>query len=128
MPVTDPIADLLTRMRNAQKARHEQCRCPWSRHKEEICNALKKAGFVSTVVVDGEGKNKEIVIEFSEEHPALTIERVSKPGRRVYTGKSDLRPVLQGFGIAVVSTSKGIMTDIEAKKTGVGGEVLCTIS
>ena len=128
MPVTDPISDLLTRMRNAQKARHEEGRCPWSRHKEELCNTIKKSGFISEVKTEGEGISKEIVVNFSDEYPKLVLTRVSKPGRRVYSGKDNLKPVLRGFGIAVLSTSSGIMTDKEAKRIGVGGEILCTIN
>lgn len=128
MPVTDPIADLLTRIRNAQHARQNGCTCPWSRHKEELCAVLKKGGWLSDVNVTGEGKDKVITLTFSEEHPKLSLDRVSKPGRRVYTGKSDMKPVLRGFGMAVVSTSQGVMTDDEARKKGVGGEVLCTVS
>ena len=128
MPVTDPIADLLTRIRNAQHVRHEHCSCPWSRHKEEICNLLKKQGYLSEVQVEGEGKEKTITVHFSTDHPKLTLKRVSKPGRRVFAGRNDLKPVLSGFGIAIVTTSQGLMTDIEARKKKIGGEVLCTIS
>jgi len=128
MPVTDPIADLLTRMRNAQHVRHEQCTCPWSRHKEQICEVLKKEGFISGLSVVGEGKDKIITVSFSPDHPELTLTRTSKPGRRVYCGKGEIKPVLRGYGVAVVSTSKGVMTDKEARREGVGGEVLCAVS
>jgi len=128
MPVSDPIADLLTRIRNAQHARNAGCRCPWSRHKEELSTVLKKEGFLSEVSVEGEGKEKEIILTFSADHPKLTLDRVSKPGRRVFSGKDDLKPVLSGFGVAVLTTSQGLMTDKEARKKKIGGEVLCTVS
>lgn len=128
MPVSDPIADLLTRMRNAQHVRASSCECPWSRHKEEICAVLKRTGFIADVSVEGEGIDKEIVITFDPEKRKLTLTRMSKPGRRVFSGKDDLRPVLQGYGISIVTTSQGLMTDKEAREKGVGGEVLCTVS
>lgn len=128
MPVTDPIADLLTRVRNAQHARNTSCRCSWSRHKEEICTLLHREGYLSEVKIEGEGTEKEIVLLFTEERPPLTLRRVSKPGRRVYMGKKELKPVLRGMGLAIVTTSQGLMTDREARSKGVGGEVLCTVS
>ena len=127
-PVTDPIADLLTRVRNAQHARNTGCRCPWSRHKEEMCTLLHREGYFSEVRVEGEGKEKEIILRFSEERPPLILRRVSKPGRRVYMGKKELKPVLRGMGLAIVTTSQGLLTDKEAREKGIGGEVLCTIS
>lgn len=128
MPSTDPIADLLTRMRNAQAVRRESCACPWSRHKEELCNLLKEVGFIGGVSVAGEGKEKMITVTFAPMRQNLTLTRVSKPGRRVYLGKEELKPHLRGYGLSVLSTSKGLMTDKQAKKEGVGGEVLCTVS
>ena len=126
--VSDPISDLLTRMRNAQHVRYEECECPWSQHKQEICEALQKSGFIGSVSVEGEGKDKMIIIQFHGNHPQLTLKRVSKPGRRVYRGKKELHPVLRGYGIAILSTSEGVMTDEDARRRGVGGEVLCTVS
>ena len=128
MPVTDPIADLLTRVRNAQHARNTGCHCPWSRHKEELCTLLKAEGYLSLVEIEGEGKEKTIMITFASDRPPLMLRRVSKPGRRVYMGKKELRPVLRGMGMAIVTTSQGLMTDREAREKGVGGEVLCTVS
>lgn len=127
-PVTDPIGDLLTRMRNAQSTRHGDCTAPWSSLKERICELLKKEGWVSEVEVTGEGIEKQIEITFSAEHPSLTLKRVSKPGRRVYSSVSEIKPVLNGFGMAVVSTSQGLLTDTQAREKKIGGEVLCTIS
>jgi len=127
-PVTDPIGDLLTRIRNAQKAKHDSCRAPWSRIKQELCELLKKEGWIADVKVVGEKPKQELEVTFSEEKLNIVIDRISKPGRRVYSGKADLKPILRGFGIAVLTTSQGLMTDVEARKKGVGGEVLCTLS
>jgi len=112
--VNDPIGDLLTRMRNAQKANRQTCTAPWSSIKQELCELLKKGGWLEDVQV-------------TTQKPALTLKRMSKPGRRIYMGADDLKPVLRGFGIAVLTTSEGLLTDKEAKKKHVGGEVLCTI-
>ena len=128
MPVSDPIADLLTRIRNAQHARATSCRCPWSRHKEEICAVLKEAGFLADSQTEGKGEIRELVLTFARDLPPLELKRVSKPGRRVYMGVGEMRPVLRGLGIAVLTTNQGLMTDKEARKRGVGGEVLCTVS
>lgn len=115
-------------MRNAQHARSGFCTCPWSRHKEEVCDVLKREGFIADVSVAGEGIEKLITITFSLEYPKLELKRISKPGRRLYGGKATLRPVLHGYGISVLTTSNGVLSDREAKKQGVGGEVLCTVS
>ena len=126
--LTDPIGDLLTRMRNAQKARRLSCRAPWSRIKQELLELLKRDGWVMDVQVLGDAPYQDIEVTFTPDRPALTIKRESKPGRRLYAGSVELKPVLQGFGIAVVTTSKGLLTDKEAREQNVGGEVLCTIS
>lgn len=128
MPVSDPIGDMLTRMRNAQHARSESCTCPWSRHKEEICEVLKKEGFIKEVGVEGSGIDKIIVIQFDADRPVLELKRVSKPGRRLFSSAEELKPVLRGLGISILSTSKGVISNKEARKEGVGGEVLCTVS
>lgn len=126
--VTDPIGDLLTRIRNAQRVRHAECRVPWSRAKEQLLSVLKAEGWVADVQTDGEGVAREITVQFSEDRPALELKRVSRPGRRVYVGYQDMKPVLQGYGIAILTTSQGLMTDAEARKRKIGGEVLCTIA
>jgi small subunit ribosomal protein S8 len=126
--VTDPIGDLLTRMRNAQAVRSAECRAPWSRTKEELLTLLKKGGWIMDWRSEGEGVHRDIIVQFSQDHPPLTVKRISKPGRRVYTGYGDLKAVLQGYGIAIITTSQGLMTDIDARKRKIGGEVLCTIS
>lgn len=128
MPVTDPIADLLTRIRNAQRARSLLCHAPWSRHKQEICELLVKEGYLADVRSEGEGKHRELVLHFVEGKSLLTLKRMSKPGRRIYRGGRELDSVLRGLGIAIVTTNAGLMTDREARKRGIGGEVLCTVS
>jgi len=126
--VTDPIGDILTRIRNAQAANHKACRAPHSRVKEQLCNLLKTEGWIADVQVEGEAPKLQLVVTFAKEKPALTIKRTSKPGRRVYSGYDELKPILRGFGMAILTTSEGIMTDKEAQKRKLGGEVLCTVS
>lgn len=126
--VSDPIGDLLTRMRNAQRARRAVCRAPWSKIKVQLLELLKREGYVSEVKVVGDEPKLEVEVTFSKDHPALEVKRVSKPGRRVYTPSAEIKPVLQGYGIAVITTSQGLLTDKEAKAKKIGGEVLCTVS
>jgi len=127
-PLSDPIGDLLTRMRNAQRVRKTNCLAPWSRIKEQLLDLMKKEGLIKEVETVGEGIHKNLVVTFLEEKSDLEMKRISKPGRRVYQGSKDLKPILQGFGLAVITTSQGLMTDKEARENNVGGEVLCTIS
>ncbi|MBM3227361.1 30S ribosomal protein S8 [Candidatus Peribacteria bacterium] len=127
-PVTDPIGDLLTRMRNAQAARSLRCSAPYSGIKHELLQLLKKEGWIADVAVEGDAPFQDLIVTFAADKPRLTIARVSKPGRRAYSGVDGLKPVLHGFGVAILTTSKGLMTDKEARKQKVGGEVLCTIS
>lgn len=124
--MTDPIADFLTRIRNAQMAGNSQVRIPHSSVKEGIANVMKKNDLLDKVAVEGEGKEKALVLDLPERQ--LSLKRVSKPGQRIYTPASEIRKVENGFGIAVVSTSKGIMTGYEARQQNVGGELLCEIS
>lgn len=128
MSFTDPIGDLLTRMRNAQHGRHTDCRAPWSKIKQGICDLLLKHGFVAESRVEGEGKDKEVVVVFKADRAPLTLGRVSRPGGRKYVGFTDIRHLLHGNALAIVSTSHGLLTQHEAKEQKVGGEVLCTIS
>lgn len=125
--VNDPIGDLLTRIRNAQAARREGCSASWSRIKEELCALFKREGLLQEVRVMGEDPKKQLTVTFAPGR-TLALKRVSTPGRRVYSTSSELRPVLRGFGIAVLTTSEGLMTDREARKRKLGGEVLCTVS
>lgn len=128
MPLlSDPIGDLLTRMRNAQHARRTECRAPWSSIKLQLLELLKREGYIAEVRVEGDAPHQEVVVEFVP-GKELSVKRVSTPGRRVYTGAAELRPVLAGFGLAVLTTSQGLMTDKEARSKRIGGEVLCTIS
>ena len=125
--VTDPIGDLLTRMRNAQAARRLSCVAPWSRIKQELCELFKAEGWIEEVKVVGEIPEKELEITFVP-GKKLAVKRVSRPGRRAYSKSSELRPILRGYGMAILTTSQGLMTDMQARKKKVGGEVLCTIS
>ena len=131
MIVTDPIADMLTRVRNAQTARHESVIVPASKTKMAIANILLNEGYVSQVdVIENDVQNDiKITLKYTEKNQKVMsgLKRISKPGLRVYAGVSELPRVLNGLGIAIISTSKGIMTDREARKLGLGGEVLAYI-
>jgi len=125
---TDPIADFLTRIRNGVRAGKKTVTIPHSQIKEGIAGILERTAFVTKARVDRTGKFPEIRVELSENHPKLSLRRVSRPGLRIYRSATEFRPVKSGFGIAIVSTSKGLMTSEEAKNEGIGGEVLCEIS
>lgn len=128
--VTDPIADMLTRLRNAAMAHHESVIVPASRMKLAVAKILKDEGFIEDYsVVKGEPQRViKIVLKYIDKQPAfMGLERVSKPGLRVYAGKREIPRVYGGLGIAVMSTSKGIMTGQDAWKRNLGGEVLCYV-
>lgn len=129
--MTDPIADMLTRIRNALTAKHEEVEVPSSKMKAEIAQILLSEGYINGYKVEGEGIDAKIVIDLKYgpkgEMVITGLKRVSKPGLRVYAGYEDLPKVLGGMGIAIVSTPKGIMTDKEARKLRHGGEVLAYI-
>lgn len=131
MVTTDPIADLLTRIRNAQTARHDNVAVPSSKLKKAIADILVEEGYVkSAEVVDIDGHaNIQIVLKYGPKYERVmtNLKRISKPGLRVYCGYEDLPKVLGGLGIAVISTSKGIMTDKQARANKIGGEVLAYI-
>ncbi|TAH32015.1 30S ribosomal protein S8 [Candidatus Saccharibacteria bacterium] len=130
MQSSDPIADLLTRIRNAMLAGKNEVRLPASKIKTTIAEELQKSGYLATVKVEKGTPRDTIVITISEEgkNPTITeISRVSKPGRRVYAGANDIPKVKSGRGIVLVSTSKGIMTGQEAVKNRLGGELLCEV-
>lgn len=131
MSMTDPIADLLVRIRNAMMARHAVVKVPLSRTKLEIVKIFKAEGYVDDFQVDETGPQGTIVVELrylgGGERSIQGLERVSKPGRRVYCGKDEIPRVLNGLGITIVSTSKGIMTGSTCRRLGVGGEVLCNV-
>ncbi|NIA01762.1 MAG: 30S ribosomal protein S8 [Nitrospirae bacterium] len=125
---TDPIADLLTRIRNASRAHHATTHVPHSKLKENVLEAMKGKAFISDYKVETDKKNfKSILITLNEDKSDLTIKRVSSPGQRIYIKNEDLKPIKSGLGITIISTSKGVMTNIEAKKQNLGGELLCEI-
>ena len=131
MTTTDPIADMLARIRNAQMARHTYVDMPSSRIKHSIADLLAGEGYVGKVeeVENGAFKNLRIQLKYDDARkPFITdLKRVSKPGRRVYKGKDDVPWVLSGVGVAILSTSRGVMTDRQARRNGVGGEILCYV-
>jgi small subunit ribosomal protein S8 len=131
MTMTDPISDMLTRIRNGQKARKVNVTMPASKAKLAVANVLKDEGYVADFAVDGEGASQTLTVELKYYKGAPVIDniaRVSKPGLRIYRGTDDLPKVLGGLGIAIVSTSAGVMSDREAREKGIGGEVLCVVS
>ena len=127
MIVTDPIADMLTRMRNALQAKHKSVSIPTSKTKLAIAEVLLKEGYIASYKNEGEGINANIVIDFKNEKVLNGLRRISKPGLRIYASCNDLPQVINGLGIAIVSTSKGIMTDREARTQNLGGEVLAFV-
>jgi small subunit ribosomal protein S8 len=128
---TDPIADMLTRIRNANKAMHERAEMPTSRLKEEIARILKEEGYISGYRVEKGDSYDSLVVELkfgkNRERVISNLKRVSKPGRRVYARKDRLPRVLGGMGTAILSTSKGVVTSRTAAEQGIGGEVVCFI-
>lgn len=129
--MTDPIADLLTRIRNASRALSPDVKAPYSRMKEEIAKILKKSGYVADVKVEGDTKvNRRLRIRLKYQERVGVIaglRRISKPGLRSYVNVKEIPRVLGGMGIAILSTSNGVMTGNEARKQNVGGEVLCYV-
>jgi small subunit ribosomal protein S8 len=129
--MTDPIADMLTRIRNALRARHPRVDVPASKMKVEIARILKEEGYINNYKVMGEGAKKTLRLYLKYgpdgETPILNLERVSRPGRRIYVGAKEIPRVLGGLGIAILSTPHGIMTGREARRRNVGGEVLCYV-
>ena len=131
MSMTDPIADMLTRIRNAQMVEQTVVVMPSSKVKLAIAKVLKDEGYIDGFVVVGEGVKPmlEIALKYYAGRPVIEkIERVSKPGLRIYKSKDDIPRVMNGLGIAIVSTSHGVMTDRKARATGIGGEVLCIVA
>ena len=131
MHITDPIADLLTRIRNASAAKHDSVEIPASNMKKAICQILVDEGFIKNFVVEEDGKQGMITINLkytiNREGAIKGLKRVSKPGLRIYSNAEELPKVMKGLGIAIVSTSKGIMTDAKARKENIGGEVLAFV-
>lgn len=126
MSMQDPIADMFTRIRNAQGANKVAVRMPSSKQKVAIAHVLKEEGYIADFNVSGEVKAElEVTLKYFEGKPVIeSIERVSRPGLRIYKKRGDLPKVMGGLGVAVVSTSKGLMTDRAARKAGLGGEVI----
>ena len=131
MSMTDPIADLLTRIRNGNQARKERIDVPWSRTKEAIVRVLVAEGFLRDHAVVGEGVRKVLRVGLKyddQRRPVITaLRRVSRPSLRVYVGKQEIPAVRAGLGINVLSTPAGILVDRDAKQRGVGGELLCSV-
>jgi small subunit ribosomal protein S8 len=131
MSMTDPIADMLTRIRNAQRASHELVNIPSSKLKINVAKVLKSEGYIKNfrIISDGQHRFIRIFLKYDKEGVAIIegIKRVSKPGCRVYAGNDRIPKVLNGYGINILSTSKGLMTDNEARKTEIGGEILCAV-
>lgn len=127
MPVTDPIADLLTRLRNAARANKYMISMPYSKAKESICNVLKKSNYIKEVSSVGAGIAKELVIELDDMRSDIHLKRMSKPGQRIYVKTTEIPNVLEGLGLAILSTPKGVMSGRDAKKARVGGEYLCEV-
>ena len=128
--MVDPISDMLTRIRNAQAVNHETVEFSFSKAKLEIAKVLEKEGFVGQIETKGRKVNKtiKIVLKYEGNNPVITnIKRISKSGRRIYIQKSELKPIRQDYGISIISTSFGTMSNREAKKKGLGGEVICEI-
>lgn len=131
MTMTDPVADMLTRIRNAIRNKRKTCRIPRSKLKIGIAEVLQKEGYIEgfSLVEEGVQGAIELKLRYGPDGEVVInrIERMSKPGRRLYGGNEELKPVLNGLGIAVLSTSKGILSDREARRQKVGGEILCTV-
>ena len=129
--LTDPIADMLTRIRNANTAYKEEVEIPASRLKEEVARVLAREGYVQGFRLDGEEPKRRIVVEMKygpdRERTISGLKRVSRPGRRVYADRGHLPRVLGGLGVSILSTSQGLLTDRQAARRGVGGEVLCQV-
>jgi small subunit ribosomal protein S8 len=128
----DPISDMLTRIRNACEKRHQTTRVPASRMSRSIAKVLQQEGFIADILEEGEGVQKELILSLKyngkQRQPTIrNVQRVSKPGLRIYSNRRELPKVLGGLGVAIISTSKGIMSDRDARREGVGGEVLCYI-
>ena len=130
MSMSDPIADMLTRIRNAQAAEKVQVAMPSSKLKISIAKVLKDEGYIEDFIVREDAGKAELTLglKYYAGKPVIEkIERISRPGLRVYRGREDIKPVMNGLGVAIVSTSQGVMTDRKARATGVGGEVLCIV-
>lgn len=131
MSMTDPIADMITRIRNGQRARKSSVNTPASRMRGAILEVLKSEGYIRGYAKSESDTGKpsfDVELKYSEDKPVIVeIQRISRPGRRVYSGVDDLPRIYNGLGISIISTPRGVMSDIEARKQNVGGEVLCRV-
>jgi small subunit ribosomal protein S8 len=131
MSMTDPIADLLTRIRNGARARHEQVSMPWSGIKEQLARVLSQEGYVRNVSVSGEVAKRTLTVALrytdGGESVITGLQRVSRPGLRRYTSSTDVPKVRDGLGVSIVSTPEGLLADREARRRNVGGEILCEV-
>ena len=130
MSMSDPIADMLTRVRNGQMAGKTEVSLPSSKLKVSICQVLKDEGYINDFIVVGDVRpTMTVKLKYFEGRPVIEkIQRMSRPGLRIFRGASELPKVMNGLGVAIVSTSQGVMTDRQARAAGHGGEVLCTVS
>ncbi|HXW14653.1 MAG TPA: 30S ribosomal protein S8 [Terriglobia bacterium] len=130
--VTDPIADMLTRIRNGIQARHPRVDMPSSKLKVEVVRILKEEGYINNFKVGDEGKKKvlKVFLKYATDgtNAIASLDRVSKPGRRVYVGAHEVPRILGGLGVSILSTPRGVLTGKAARRAGVGGEVLCSVS
>lgn len=130
MSLQDPISDFLTRLRNAQMRKHAQVTSPASNKTVAIADVLKREGYIGDFRVDGEAAKRQMTVElrYYEGRPVIEhVKRVSRPGLRIYKNHRELPSVVGGLGIAIISTSRGLMTDREARAAGIGGEVVCQV-
>ena len=130
MSLSDPIGDMIARIKNSQARKHKSVKLPSSKFKIKIAEVLKDEGFIIDFKTDSEGSKTylDIILKYSYGNPVInSIERVSKPGRRIFSSADSLPKVNNGLGIAIISTPKGVMTDIDARKQKVGGEIICKV-
>ena len=131
MSMSDPLADLLTRIRNAQMAGHDSVEVPYSKLKAAVAAILEQEGYIAGCAVEGEGvaRKLRITLKYDEERKGIItgISRVSRPGRRIYVKSDRIPKVMSGFGVGIISTSAGVITDRDARSRGVGGEFLCKV-
>lgn len=129
--LTDPVADMLTRVRNANQALHDQVAMPTSKLKVEIAKLLEDEGYIVGWNEEGEGKDRQLIVRLkydrSRRQVISGLRRISKPGRRVYVDRTSIPKVLGGMGVAVISTSQGLLSGQEARRRGIGGEILCEV-
>jgi small subunit ribosomal protein S8 len=127
---TDPIADMLTRIRNSIRVNQPEVNLPFSKIKHDIANILLESGFIAAVNVEGEGKEKKLILQLAKtgtNSPITEIERLSKPGRRTYAKAKEIPAIKNGRGIVIISTSRGIMSGSKAKQEQIGGELICKV-